>query len=103
MPVPGNEAEEDGDNERSEITDGLIVEGVDIAAVFDALGGKENIVLLDNCATRLRLDLKDDSVVNEAELKKAGAKGVIRLGKNSIQVVIGMQVQSVADAMREKM
>ena len=78
-----------------------LVAGVDVQAVLDCLGGKENIVSLDNCITRLRLEVKDNEAVQDAGLMAAGAKGVIRPGKNSVQVVIGLKVQSVADALRD--
>ena len=38
--------------------------------------------------------------VNDAMLKKAGARGVMRPGKNSVQVIIGTKVQQVAEALR---
>ncbi len=67
------------------------------------LGGKENIQTLDNCITRLRVDVKDYSAVDDGLLKASGAKAVMKTGAESLQVVIGMKVQGVADAMRERM
>ena len=46
------------------------------------------------------MELKDPGLMNEQLLKRAGAKGVIKLGKNSVQVIIGLKVQAVADAVR---
>lgn len=106
LPTPGNEAEDSNDMADALETAGDradVVEGVDIASLLAALGGKDNILILDNCVTRLRLELKDDSVVDEKRLKEAGAKGVIMLGENSVQVVIGMKVQKVADALDEQL
>ncbi|MBQ7535697.1 MAG: PTS transporter subunit EIIC [Stomatobaculum sp.] len=80
-----------------------IVEGVDVTALLKGLGGRENILSADNCATRLRTELKDVSLMNEQTLKGAGAKGVIKLGKNSVQVIIGLKVQAVADAVRSRL
>ena len=77
------------------------IEGFDVEAILAGLGGKENILLLDNCVTRLRIEVKDDKAVRKEVLLKAGAKGVIRPGQNSVQVVIGPKVQSVAAALRE--
>ncbi len=77
--------------------------GYDTEAIFAGLGGKENIVSLDNCVTRLRLEVKDSDVINDDILKKAGAKAVIRTGKNSVQVVIGTNVESVAQQMKNQM
>ncbi|WP_438353592.1 N-acetylglucosamine-specific PTS transporter subunit IIBC [Microbacterium sp. CJ88] len=73
-----------------------------IAARFLAgLGGKENIVDLDNCATRLRLEVADVSKVDDAALKRAGAAGTAKPGGHSVQVVYGLNVQFVKDAMDE--
>ncbi|MBO5605913.1 MAG: PTS transporter subunit EIIC [Acidaminococcaceae bacterium] len=77
------------------------VEGFDLEGLLQGLGGKDNILQLDNCVTRLRIEVKDDTAVHKEVLVKAGAKGVIRPGKNSLQVVIGPKVQRVADALRE--
>jgi PTS system N-acetylglucosamine-specific IIC component len=77
------------------------IEGFDVEAILAGLGGKENILLLDNCVTRLRIEVKDDKAVRKEVLLKAGAKGVIRPGQNSVQVIIGPKVQSVAAALRE--
>lgn len=65
-----------------------------------ALGGKENLTVIDNCATRLRLQVKDAGQVNEAALKRAGAKGVMKLSNTSVQVIVGTNVESVADDMK---
>jgi PTS system N-acetylglucosamine-specific IIC component len=68
-----------------------------------ALGGKENIVDLDNCATRLRLEVADTAMVDEAALKRAGAAGTIKPGGKSVQVVYGLNAQFVKDAMERIM
>ena len=80
-----------------------IVEGVDILGVIRGLGGKDNILSLENCITRLRVEVKDSGAVDDKVIKKAGGKAVIRPGKNSVQVVIGLKVQSVADAARAQL
>ena len=66
-----------------------------------ALGGKENLTVIDNCATRLRLQVKDAGLVNEPALKRAGAKGVMKLSNTSVQVIVGTNVESVADDMKK--
>lgn len=78
-----------------------VVSGVNIPMIIEGLGGKDNILTLDNCATRLRVELKDISVVDGKTLKQAGAKGMMKAGKTGVQVIIGLKVQSVADAARE--
>jgi len=65
-----------------------------------ALGGLENLEVIDACITRLRLTLKDRSVVSEAELKGLGAMGVVKLGENNLQVIIGPQAESIANRMK---
>jgi PTS system maltose and glucose-specific IIC component len=59
---------------------------------IEALGGKDNFVSVDNCVTRLRLILKDTSIVDEKALKENGALGIIKPNNTDIQVVIGPQV-----------
>ncbi|QHQ63563.1 PTS transporter subunit EIIC [Anaerocolumna sedimenticola] len=67
------------------------------AIILEGLGGKENVTSVDNCVTRLRLEIKDYTRVNEKKIKSAGVAGVIRPSKTSVQVVIGPKVQFVAD------
>ena len=74
-------------------TSGLILSG---------LGGKENIVGLDCCATRLRVSVKDPTLVQDALLKSSGAAGVIRKG-TGIQVVYGPQVSVIKSELEEYM
>jgi PTS system N-acetylglucosamine-specific IIC component len=66
-----------------------------------ALGGKGNIVDIDNCVTRLRLKVKDTSAVNENELKRLGARGVIKLNKTDLQVVVGTDVEFVSNELKK--
>lgn len=61
-------------------------------AILSALGGQENIIDLDNCVTRLRMVVKDTSIVDDAKLKKHGALGVMKLDDQNVQVVIGTKV-----------
>ncbi|WP_337264642.1 MULTISPECIES: maltose/glucose-specific PTS transporter subunit IIBC [unclassified Serratia (in: enterobacteria)] len=71
--------------------------GYNVPAILAALGGKENIVSLDNCITRLRMSVNDMSKVDDAALKANRAIGVVHLNEHNLQVVIGPQVQSVKD------
>ncbi|ADC51715.1 PTS system, N-acetylglucosamine-specific enzyme II, BC component [Alkalihalophilus pseudofirmus OF4] len=68
---------------------------------IDALGGKENITSIDNCATRLRLEIADSSLIDESTLKKSGARGVMKMSKSSIQVIVGTDVEFVSDKMKQ--
>ena len=56
---------------------------------------------IDNCITRLRLEVKDYTKVNEKLIKSAGVAGVMRPSKTSVQVIIGTQVQFVADEFKK--
>lgn len=63
--------------------------------IIDALGGKDNIEDVTNCATRLRVSVKDDKLVKGTnEFQKLGAHGVVKNG-NAIQVVVGLSVPKV--------
>lgn len=68
------------------------------AKILEGCGGKENITSIDNCVTRLRLEVKDITAVNDKVIKSAGVAGVIKPGKTSVQVIVGTKVQFVADA-----
>ena len=69
--------------------------------VLEGIGGKENVTSIDNCITRLRLEIKDYTKVDEKKIKSAGVAGVIRPGKTSVHVIIGTQVQHVADEFKK--
>lgn len=71
--------------------------------VLEGLGGKGNITSVDNCITRLRLEIKDYTQVDEKKIKSAGIAGVIRPSKTSVQVIVGTQVQFVADEFKKLM
>ncbi len=66
--------------------------------ILAGCGGKGNIVSIDNCVTRLRLEVRDMTAVNDKAIKAAGVAGVIKPGKTSVQVIVGTKVQFVADA-----
>ena len=65
-----------------------------------ALGGKENIKNLGACATRLRLEIADVQKVDEPALKALGARGVIKTASGQVQVIIGPEVEFVADEIK---
>lgn len=64
------------------------------------LGGKDNITSIDNCTTRLRLQVKMMEKVDENSLKTHGAKGVIKVDQTNLQVIVGTDVEFVAEAMK---
>lgn len=68
---------------------------------ISAIGGSENLTTIDACITRLRLNVKDSARVNDALAKKLGASGIIRLNKQSVQVIVGTRAELIASAMRQ--
>lgn len=70
----------------------------DLSSLIEkGLGGKANIVSIDNCYTRLRLILKDPELVNEDLLKNDTlAKGIIKNGE-SVHVVYGLNVPTIRE------
>nr|WP_280113854.1 N-acetylglucosamine-specific PTS transporter subunit IIBC [Yersinia mollaretii] len=65
-----------------------------------AVGGSDNLTGIDACITRLRLNVKDSALVNDNVAKRLGASGVIRLNKQSVQVIVGTRAELIASAMR---
>lgn len=64
--------------------------------IIEGLGGAGNIVEIEACITRLRTEVKDGSLVNEASLKAAGAHGVLASG-TVVQVVVGPEADNLAE------
>ena len=69
--------------------------------ILEGLGGKGNVKSLDNCITRLRLEINDYTLVDEKKIKSAGVAGVMRPSKTAVQVIVGTKVQFVADEMKK--
>ena len=70
--------------------------------ILQGLGGRDNIVSLDCCATRLRVTVKDGDKVEQALLRQSGAAGVIKRG-DGVQVVYGPQVSVIKSELEEHM
>jgi PTS system N-acetylglucosamine-specific IIC component len=70
-------------------------------AFVAALGGKENIIHTDACITRLRMHVKDSSILNEDDFITLGAKGVIRPNQASIQIVLGTKAENIAEKIKD--
>ena len=71
----------------------------DIKAAYflQDLGGKKNIVDVTNCATRLRVTVKDDSIIaSPATFTEHGAHGLVHNGR-AIQVIVGLSVPQVRE------
>ncbi|HCR59471.1 MAG TPA: PTS N-acetyl glucosamine transporter subunit IIABC, partial [Raoultella sp.] len=66
-----------------------------------AVGGTDNLKAIDACITRLRLTVADSARVNDAACKRLGASGVVKLNKQTIQVIVGAKAESVGDEMKK--
>lgn len=65
-----------------------------------ALGGKDNVKTWGACATRLRLDVVDPQRVDEKALQQLGARGVLKTATGQVQVIIGPNVDLLADELK---
>ena len=68
--------------------------------VIAAFGGRENLVNVDACITRLRMEVADKSKVDQARLKGLGAAGVVEVG-NSVQAVFGTDAEALKNSIIE--
>ncbi|MBD1558927.1 PTS transporter subunit EIIC [Vibrio sp. S9_S30] len=66
------------------------------------IGGRGNITTIGACITRLRLQVNDQSIVKEDEIKALGAMGVIKVGSKGLQIILGSRAQFVADIMNSE-
>ena len=69
-------------------------------ALLPLLGGKENIINIDNCTTRLRLEVIDSAVIKDKEIKKL-VPGVLKPSKSAVQVIVGPEVEFVATELKK--
>jgi PTS system N-acetylglucosamine-specific IIC component len=102
LKTPGREDDTGGADEL-----GFALKNNDFAAaaktILDGLGGAANIKVLDNCVTRLRIELNDSLKCDDPMIKSAGVLAIMHPTRDSIQIVVGTQVQFVADAMKQLM
>ena len=102
-PTPGNEAEE-SDEDSTDTVNATETSGEYekmAGLILKALGGKENLRNIDCCATRLRLDVKDSSIIDHESITKAGAIASKSVGNEACQIIIGVTVQQVCDALKK--
>ncbi|MFZ0831621.1 MAG: PTS transporter subunit EIIC [Mycobacterium sp.] len=87
--TPGREPEAEFEaEEEANVTDGRAEQ------IIAAFGGRENLVNVDACITRLRMEVVDTSKVDQARLRNLGAAGVVEVG-NSVQAVFGTQAEAL--------
>ena len=95
--TPGREDEETATNKEAPKQINL---DTDVANIINGLGGKENINTVENCITRLRVNVKDESIVNEEIINKMPNSGIVRKGKD-IQIIFGLHVPEVRRAVED--
>ncbi|MFJ7886488.1 N-acetylglucosamine-specific PTS transporter subunit IIBC [Lysinibacillus xylanilyticus] len=101
LKTPGREDEdEDGTDADSTISNDLDVRAY---KTIEALGGQNNIKQVDYCTTRLRMTVGDVDLVDEKALKRTGARGIMRISKTNVQVVIGTSVEFLAEAIKDRL
>ncbi|AUJ48522.1 PTS transporter subunit EIIC [Brachyspira hyodysenteriae] len=98
LKTPGREDDDEAEVEITVSGDASYAEKA--LMLLPLLGGIENIVDIDNCATRLRLEVKDNTIIQAAEIKKI-FPGVLTPGKTSVQVIVGPKVQFLADEFKK--
>ena len=98
LKTPGREDDEEGELAIELANDDYTAMAT---VILEGLGGKENLTSIDHCITRLRLEVKDNTLVDEKKIKSSGASGVIRPSKTTVQVVIGPKVQFVHDEFKK--
>ena len=74
----------------------------EVQCVIDGLGGKENILSVDNCFTRLRVNIKDPAKLNEESINQLPNSGIVKKGTD-IQIVYGLQVADIKRAVEAQL
>ncbi len=72
-------------------------------AFIAALGGAANLKSVEACTTRLRLELADRDVVDDAALRRLGSRGSVKVGAHGLQVVVGPIADQVAGSIRARL
>ncbi|KXA16785.1 PTS system, N-acetylglucosamine-specific IIBC component [Fusobacterium equinum] len=96
LKTPGREMEEEEmkAQQKEKISNNLLAN-----QLIPLLGGSENIEEIDYCTTRLRLRVKESANINDKEIKKL-VPGLLKPSKNTVQVIIGPEVEFIADEMK---
>ncbi|MFC1605274.1 N-acetylglucosamine-specific PTS transporter subunit IIBC [Pseudomonadota bacterium] len=95
VPTPGRAADEPTG------LDSPLGSDAEAIALVDALGGAANLLEIDACTTRLRLRVANQEAIDEGALKALGAAGMLRPTPDTVQVVMGLRADELANNMRE--
>ena len=101
LKTPGREDKDDDivtDEANSNTEEGMTQLATNYIA---AVGGTDNLKAIDACITRLRLTVADAARVSDAMCKRLGASGVVKLNKQTIQVIVGAKAESIGDEMKK--
>jgi PTS system maltose and glucose-specific IIC component len=101
LKTPGRAVEgTENDQEPKEKVD--VKNAEQIMHIINGLGGKDNILTVDNCFTRLRVSIKDPAKLNEAEINQLENSGIVKKDTD-IQIVYGLQVADVKRAVEAQL
>lgn len=101
LKTPGREDDEDiVEDEEEEDASGNRFTSM-AAKIYDGLGGDANVSAVDHCTTRLRIEVKDMDAVDQSKIKSTGVPGINIVGPQSIQVIVGTNVQFVFDEIKK--
>ncbi|PHM37995.1 bifunctional maltose and glucose-specific PTS system components IICB [Xenorhabdus mauleonii] len=100
MPVAGQAGDDNVSIAKKDNNSGVSIQE-EAHQYIAVVGGTDNLTNIDSCITRLRLSVKDSGVVSERLVKRLGASGVIRLNKQSVQIIVGTRAELIASAMKE--
>lgn len=101
LATPGRQTETAENSGDKPIVVAPLTKNDQASMIISALGGRENIIAVDNCITRLRIVLHDTAIIDEAKLKATGSLGIIKLDSKNLQVVYGVQVHLVKSAVEK--
>ena len=104
MRTPGREPKTEFEAEQeANFGDGHDAAGApdsDAEQLIAAFGGRENLVNVDACITRLRIEVADKAKVDQARLHSLGAAGIIEVG-NSVQAVFGTRAEDLKNDIKD--
>jgi len=90
----------DEEGEEGKTTDPSVLKA---KVIISGLGGSENIDVVDCCITRLRVTVKDMSLVNEEKIKTTGCMGLVKVDDHNIQIIYGPSVNVVKNSVNKQL